>query len=439
MARGIDQITREIKWVDINSIKEYEKNPKKHTEEQVSKLAYTFDKYGFDVPIVVDKDYCIIKGHARRRAAKRLKWKRVPIIVRDDLTPQQVKAARISDNRVAESHWDMPALLEELEALYSLDDPMLPVTDTGFSEDEIRSFLPGLMESEDAEYKIPHGGDGILTGYSIRIQQDGKVGRSDYYIEKKSDEEVISSFDTIIIPTYGSAISIASALKIRELNKDKKLIFIYSHPGTVQFQENIPYMNTLSEFFDGEFIDVSPDSDSEFRGRIPTQGYPSKENLWCESGMVIPQIENYLRSNDLLNEKTVIVLGATVEQSDIFRRIGRFEGSYYYFAPFIEWEDDNIIEYLSEAMPDDLSLHPLYKNFTMIACPNCPLYKSPDFAYMKNHRLDIWMQVLEYFSYGKRDRSYRYSDNFDFMLKSIIAESIDERVILPFEDLVKEV
>ena len=110
MPEGIDKILGKIEWVDIDTVKEYDKNPKIHTQEQIEKLSYTFEKYGFDVPIIVDKDMVIIKGHARIAAAKRLKWKTVPIIVRSNLTPQQVKASRIADNKVAEAIGTFPLL-----------------------------------------------------------------------------------------------------------------------------------------------------------------------------------------------------------------------------------------------------------------------------------------------------------------------------------------
>jgi len=438
MPEGIDKILNVITWVNIDTVFEYEKNPKIHTTDQIEKLAYTFKKFGFDVPIVVDKDNVIIKGHARMAAAKKLKWKKVPIIVRGNLTPQQVKAARIADNQVAESYWDMPALIEELEALYGLDDPNLPVTDTGFSEMEIRSFLPGMMETEEVDYKIPHGTEGILVGFMNRRQQDGKIGSPDPYINKKDDESVLFEFDITVIPTNGGAMSIATALKVREIDSSKRMIFIYSNPGTPQFEDTIPYLEHAAKMLDAEFINASPPDDTEFRGRISTQGYPSLENLWCEIGIVLPSIENWLRKEGLATSKTVMVLGATSDQAEHFRRIGKFERSYTYFNPFIEFKDGDLYAFLEKNLSDVLGLHPMYRHFTSISCCCCPQYKSPDFAYMKNNMLKTWLTNLEYFGYSKRNRSYRYSENFDRVLKDMIAESIDPRALLPFAEFAME-
>lgn len=435
MPEGVDKILGKIEWVDINLVKEYDKNPKIHTEDQIEKLSYTFEKYGFDVPIIVDKDMVIIKGHARIAAAKRLKWKKVPIIVRSNLTPQQVKASRIADNKVAEAYWDIPALMEELEALYALDDPMIPITDTGFSESEIQSLLPGMMETEDKEYKIPYGAEGLLMGFMGRMQQDGKIGKPDPYMAKKSEVDFIDSFDVAVIPTFGSAVSIASALIIREANKDIRLIILHATPGTPQFEDTIPYLEHVAITLKAEFGFLSPGNDSEFRGRISTQGYPSLTNLWCEQGLVLPLVENWLTNEGLRNEKTVMVLGATDDQSQYFREIGKFDQSYYYFNPCIKFVDDDLYLFLEENLPESIGLHPMYKHFTSIACPNCPLYKAPDFAYMKNHMIDTWIKNLEYFGHSKRNRSYRYSEDFDSTLRDMIAESIEERAILPFDEL----
>jgi len=294
------------------------------------------------------------------------------------------------------------------------------------------------METEEVDYKIPHGTEGILVGFMNRRQQDGKIGSPDPYINKKDDESVLFEFDITVIPTNGGAMSIATALKVREIDSSKRMIFIYSNPGTPQFEDTIPYLEHAAKMLDAEFINASPPDDTEFRGRISTQGYPSLENLWCEIGIVLPSIENWLRKEGLATSKTVMVLGATSDQAEHFRRIGKFERSYTYFNPFIEFKDGDLYAFLEKNLSDVLGLHPMYRHFTSISCCCCPQYKSPDFAYMKNNMLKTWLTNLEYFGYSKRNRSYRYSENFDRVLKDMIAESIDPRALLPFAEFAME-
>lgn len=98
----------------IEKVKPYEKNVKIHDKKQVEKIAESIRTFGWDQPIVVDKNGVIIKGHGRTLAAKSLGLEKVPVLVRDDLTEDQVKAARVADNRVAIGDIDTEMLQKEL-------------------------------------------------------------------------------------------------------------------------------------------------------------------------------------------------------------------------------------------------------------------------------------------------------------------------------------
>jgi ParB-like nuclease domain len=112
----------------------YAQNAKRHSNTQVDRLAGIIARFGFDVPIVVDGDGVIVKGHARREAALRLKMEKVPVVVRSDLTEHELMAARIADNRVAEGQeYDVEKLQLELGELqkYELDIAALVAPDVG--------------------------------------------------------------------------------------------------------------------------------------------------------------------------------------------------------------------------------------------------------------------------------------------------------------------
>lgn len=126
-----------VEWRDVTSITPYIQNTKKHPTEQIDRLAGSIAEFGWDQPIVVDGDGVIIKGHGRREAALRLGLKEVPVVVRTDLSPAQVKAARIADNKVAESEWDVGALTLELQDL----DGELDLGLLGFEPDELAALL----------------------------------------------------------------------------------------------------------------------------------------------------------------------------------------------------------------------------------------------------------------------------------------------------------
>lgn len=148
---GAKEFAADVEWRSPDALTPYVGNTKQHPTEQIDKIAASIAEFGFDQPIVVDGDGVIIKGHGRREAALRLGLSTVPVLVRSDLTPLQVKAARIADNRVAESAWDIDALKLELQ---SLDEGGFSLSITGFSGDELADLLAdrtaGLTDPDDA-------------------------------------------------------------------------------------------------------------------------------------------------------------------------------------------------------------------------------------------------------------------------------------------------
>ena len=107
----------EIRSVKIKEIRPYDRNAKKHDDTQINNVAESIRQFGFVQPIVIDSNGVIVIGHCRFEAAKRLKYVEVPCIMVDDLTPEQVDALRIVDNKTNESPWDIDLLEEELQDL----------------------------------------------------------------------------------------------------------------------------------------------------------------------------------------------------------------------------------------------------------------------------------------------------------------------------------
>lgn len=121
-----------IKQIAINELRDYENNPRIN-EQAVDAVAESILEFGFKVPIIIDSNNVIIAGHTRKKASEKLGLEEVPCIIADDLTPEQVKAFRLADNKTAElAEWDMDKLGLELEALQALD---IDMTVFGFDED----------------------------------------------------------------------------------------------------------------------------------------------------------------------------------------------------------------------------------------------------------------------------------------------------------------
>lgn len=106
-----------IKYKQINELKPYKKNAKKHTKEQVEKIANSIKEFGFTQPVIIDKNNSVVAGHGRILGAKKAGLKQVPTVCLEELTEEQIKAYRLVDNKLNESEWDYSLLDEELENL----------------------------------------------------------------------------------------------------------------------------------------------------------------------------------------------------------------------------------------------------------------------------------------------------------------------------------
>jgi len=113
----------ETSLIDIDLIKPYPKNAKDHPQTQINKIKLSIEKYGFRVPLILNnqKNKEVVTGHGRLLAAKELNMKNLPVIYADDLSPEEIKAFRIVDNKVTESEWMMDYLKEEMDELKDTD------------------------------------------------------------------------------------------------------------------------------------------------------------------------------------------------------------------------------------------------------------------------------------------------------------------------------
>lgn len=100
-----------------NDVIPYARNPRKN-QAAVSGVAASIKEFGFRQPIVIDADGVVVAGHTRLLAARQLGLETVPCVVASDLTPQQIKAYRLLDNKLAEkAEWDTELLALELGEL----------------------------------------------------------------------------------------------------------------------------------------------------------------------------------------------------------------------------------------------------------------------------------------------------------------------------------
>lgn len=142
-----------IEYWEISRVKPYPRNARRIPDSAVEKVALSIKEFGWRQPIVVDREGVIIAGHVRLLAAQRLKLTEVPVHVAANLTPEQVRAYRLMDNRShQDASWDEDLLKVELGELKDLD---FNLDLTGFDVREIDALLTVDTPEEDTLPEMP--------------------------------------------------------------------------------------------------------------------------------------------------------------------------------------------------------------------------------------------------------------------------------------------
>lgn len=158
---------------ELSKVIPYENNPREN-DEAAEYVANSIKEFGFQQPIVVDKNGIIIAGHTRWKAAQQLGLSEVPVVVADELSQNQIDAYRLADNKVSEySDWDIEKLNFELENIDWLD---VDMTQFGFYLEDARNILDEFEEDAAVEEEI-----------------DGDIPFTDYIDEEK--QYVVLKFD----------------------------------------------------------------------------------------------------------------------------------------------------------------------------------------------------------------------------------------------------
>ena len=184
---------RKIEYRKTDELIPYINNPRIN-DYAVDKVAASIAEFGFNVPIVIDKDNVIITGHTRLKAAKKLKLDKVPTISADDLTKAQVKAFRIADNKVSEyASWDEDLLKLELQDLTNIGADLDPI---GFETDELDKLFEGLAESLNGEDENSVEDDYYTNKITIpQYQITGECPKLEELLNTDKSKQLIEEID----------------------------------------------------------------------------------------------------------------------------------------------------------------------------------------------------------------------------------------------------
>ena len=172
----------------------YAGNAKKHDSTQIANVAESIRQFGFVQPIVIDRNGVIVIGHCRALAAKKLGMKEVPCVCVDDLTPEQVNALRIVDNKSNESEWDFDILPDELAELDFSDFDF----DFGL-EDEGEDYSPDEFGDD---FTLPDGDKPEICQMTFTLHQR----------QKELIEYAISAVKDNVTETFGNTNENGNAL-----------------------------------------------------------------------------------------------------------------------------------------------------------------------------------------------------------------------------------
>ena len=203
-----------IEKIPTDKLIPYARNAKKHDASQVSKLAGSIREFGFNNPVLIDKDNGIIAGHGRVMAAQQLGLADVPCIRLGHLTDNQRKAYILADNRLAEvnSGWDEELLKLEIADIDWADIKGLSVDDFEFGKIDFKEDEPETSEA-DAEPQIDKAEE-LRAKWGVEPGQLWELGDHRLLCGDSTDEQTVAKFmgaekaDVVFTdPPYGVNIS----------------------------------------------------------------------------------------------------------------------------------------------------------------------------------------------------------------------------------------
>lgn len=169
----------EIVWKQVDEVIPYWNNPRRN-EQAVVAVAASIREFGFQNPIIVDSGFTIIAGHTRLEAAKQLQLEQVPCLIADGLTPEQVRAFQLADNKTAEiADWDLPKLSAELQEI------KLDMTPFGF--DLQQDFLSDILNETFADLQAEDADKFSMTFIFLSENKEAL----DSYIKKFGKDKIV--------------------------------------------------------------------------------------------------------------------------------------------------------------------------------------------------------------------------------------------------------
>lgn len=270
-------VEKELSW-----LKPYANNPRDNASA-VEPVANSIKEFGFKVPIVATADGEIINGHTRFKAANKLNLEKVPVIIADDLTDEQVKAFRLADNKTSEfAEWDLELLFSELSEINNLDMTLFGFNDEDYSLDDFKE------DDEPIDNDVETGTEDVES--TVQLGDVFQLGRHRLMCGDSTSEEDMAKLvgDSIIDlyvtdPPYNVAY---------EGGTEEAMTILNDSMGDASFRQFLRDAFAVANNHlkpGGAFYIWRADTEGlNFRAAVQEIGWLLKQNLvWVKNGIVL--------------------------------------------------------------------------------------------------------------------------------------------------------
>jgi len=359
----------------LAELKPYEKNPRKN-DHAVDRIATAIKEFGFNVPVLIEGCGKIIDGHLRYKAALQLELEVVPCVIIDNLSPAQIKAFRLSINKMAElAVWDEELLSIELQELELLD----------FNLDLIGFDSKELDDLFSAENRVDVDGD--VQTIDIR-----HIDIED--IEPTVEELAVLSDRNVLIEYSGGKDSTAAVIWAKRYLPDNDMVLCFVDLGA-DFVGMQKYLVEASEFLHLPLSVLRSDKNI-FDALLSHGSWPHFHHPYCH-GLLHEALDRELHKY-APDEVVVLRGGRSTEKAsksnkaaDRFLKVQRNE-KYIYYQPLYFAKKELCEQMLVSA---DMPMWEGYTNgLQRTACRFCPGQKPRAYAVIREKYPDVWKEIM---------------------------------------------
>lgn len=382
-----------IQDIKIEQIKPYENNPRIN-DQAVDAVADSIREFGFRQPIVTDKDFIVICGHTRLKAAHKLGLATVPVHIAD-LPEEKVRALRIADNQSATlAEWDELLLGIEISQLQEIN---YDLSHLGFDEEKLNELLASANAGDGDESDIPP---------------------SEIPSVRPEAAQIIADCDRVVVQFSGGKDSTVALNWARGVCEQfhKPLECAFVDTGC-EFPDILSHVLRISEKLGVPLAILHP-KENLLQHYFGKKQWPDSIYRDCLHQFINATVNRHLRTYE--GENAVCVRGGRSDQktsaskSDLYQVVKDGKEEVHLLNPFFGVSKEDYEKALCEVKP--LLWKGYEKGFVRTACWCCPFQKTEQWEALKTHYPLLWnemrslVKALKFIEHGNDGNLRRYRE-----------------------------